>query len=143
MQEAADILSSAATSPSPSNIATTTETPQVNTVAVADAVASPLATVDVTAVPADEQKKRSSADSSITGLYVRRNVRAALSSLFSQKELSSADGDEDSSSSSPDQMTVEQLLAQNAMLKSRIAFLETEMGKAKDVLMQVGNSSSI
>ena len=69
---------------------------------------------------------------------MRRNVRAVLSSLFTQKEVSSADSDTDSSSSSPDdQLTVEQLLEQNAMLKSRIAFLETEMGKAKDVLMQV------
>ena len=132
MQEAADILSSAATS---SSIAQSTSS---NSVATATETLPNIITDDVDVVLTDE-KKRAVSGTTYTGLYVRRNVRAALSSLFSQKEITdNIDTDSsNSSSNSPDQMTVEQLLEQNNLLKSRIAFLEAEMDKAKNILIQV------
>ena len=71
------------------------------------------------------------ASSSITGLHIRRRV----SSLFRRSSTSDEENKATPSTSE------EQLTAENAKLRERVAFLEAEMVKARTVLKQIGSLS--
>jgi len=103
----------------------------------------PLATADVE--PATAPVDAVDVEKSITGLFVRKNVKRILGSF----RRSSGDGNDadpldatatvDEPAPSPSE---EALAEENARLRAKLAILESEITAACDVLQQIGNTTS-